>query len=183
MMTDLINTLETPMGMVLYFLGVGSSCGWYYVKNQWLGKKREPVNWTTLGILVGISCLILVGMQNTQLAAEVKGCQHEFNTAIVSRNDIRETNDRLSQEQRFWLSKNDEAISDLVRFLFAPPDPNIAAMDNSDPRRRAWQLGLVDQYNLRTSRYRAQIDRITTQQDANKREWDDHPLPDPECGK
>lgn len=181
-MSDVIHALGTPIGMAVYFLGVGSACAWHCIKHR-LGKKREPINWTSLGILVGISCLIFVGMQNTQLAAEVKACQHEFNTAIVDRNTIRETNDRLSREHRYWLSKHAEAVADLIRFTFNPPDPKIAAMEMGTPQRRAYQDGLVAQFNLRTERYRLKITSIEAQQTANLQEWSEHPLPDPECGR
>jgi FtsZ-binding cell division protein ZapB len=181
MTNGLLDALATPTGMLIYFLGVASACTWHAVKHRWMGT-REPIHWTALGIIMGISALVLVGMQLTQLASQTKACQREFNTAIVSRNTIRETNDRLSREHRHWLNKNDEAVADLIELSTTPTDPTIAALPRWDARRLAWDAGLIEQYRVRTGRYHTQILEIERQQDANLKEWREHPLPDPECG-
>ncbi len=181
MTNDLLDEFFTPIGMLIYFLGIATACGWHLFKQY--RSREDRINWTSVGIIVGVSALVFVGMQNTQLATEVKECQQEFNAALKVRNTIRETNDRLSREHRHWLSKSDEAVADLIRLSTAPPDPAIAVMERSDPRRIAYDTSLVVQYNLRHGRYQAEIDRIEKEQDANQREWDNHPLPDPECGK
>jgi hypothetical protein len=167
--------------MLAYFLGIGTATSWHYCKHKIRGE-RWRFNWTSLGFIVAVSAMVFIGLQNTQLATEVQNCQREFNSALVNRARIAEENDRLSQDQRYWLSKSDEAVGDLIARATSPIDPKIAAMAPDDPRRRAWESGLVMTYNIRTNKYRAEIQKIEDQQEELKIDRQNHPLPEITCG-
>lgn len=181
MLNDLVQEFFTLTGMLIFFLGVGTACAWHIAKAKWFSH-HEPVNYRTLGIICAVATLVFVGMQNTNLSAEVKRCQNEFSERLHARSLITEENDRLSREQRVWLAKSNEAVNDLIRFAFMPADQQIAAMDRSDPRRRAYDQALVVQFNTRMDRYLVEIRRIGAEQNQVVEARKAHPLPPPTCG-
>jgi hypothetical protein len=180
-MNELVTQFFTLTGMIIFFLGVASACVWHIIKQRYIGH-REPTSYRTLGMICGVAALVFIGMQNTNLAAQVQQCQKEFSERLTTRAAIGDDNDALSREHRYWLEKSDEAVTDLVKLTWMPDDPAIAKLDLDDPARRAYTSALVAQFNLRTQRYRVEMDRITTQQQQKVNDRAAHPLPPPNCG-
>jgi hypothetical protein len=183
MMGELIHALSTPVGMVIYFLGVASACVWHYAKARWTGVKKQSINWSTMGIILGVSAMVFLMMQNTSLSNEVQRCHNEFATRLATRAAITDENDALSREHRFWIQKTQQAVGDLIKLAWMPDDPALAKLDVGDPQRTSYTAGLVVQYQLRISRYSDEIQRITKRQDEVVADRAAHPLPPPTCGE
>lgn len=166
-MDELINEFFTLTGMIIFFSGVGSACLWHVIKQRYI-KHREPADLRIVGIIAGVAALVFIGMQNTQLASEVRDCQREFNHALRARAQISAENDEVSQTQR-------RIVFDWIHNLIFPPPP-FDVMSTDDPRRQDYGLTITIQTEklFRTS---------LAKQDELQAERDRRPLPDPTCGK
>jgi type II secretory pathway pseudopilin PulG len=182
MMSDVLEAMSTPVGIVIYFLGMATACLWQIVKARWLHRKTVPINWNIIGIIAGVSALVFVGIQNTQLAADVKACQREFNTSIREVRRINNENDELSIQQRKDFLKKDDLESQMWVDLVNPP-PEIAKLEFNNPVRQEYGISVVFRYSTTAAVYSERIRLSQQQQEELKKEREAHPLPDPTCGK
>lgn len=107
-------------------------------------------------------------------SAQVKDCQREFNAALAARSKIAADNDKWSAIQR-------KALGDwLFEILNPPPDiGQIRATDpnfQSNPRYQQWGIDV-------TQHYYTIINHAQREQDDNIAEREQHPLPEPTCGR
>lgn len=110
---------------ILYFVaGVTVSCVWHWYKCR---RNNEKINWRYIGILLGVSAIVFVSLQNVTLANQVKVCQ-----------EINAQNDQFSRTQR-------TAVHDFLRELVQPP-ADIASRTINDPVRQQWNSDLVMHY-------------------------------------
>jgi hypothetical protein len=182
MVNDVLSALSTPAGMIIYFLGVASACVWHMVKRRWLKIEMTPINWNNMGIIAGVSAMVFVAVQNTQLSADVKECQREFNTSISNVRRINTENDDLSIQQRQWFLEKDEVEAQMWMDLINPP-PSIAQLEVNNPIRQQYGIDVVAKSTAKANKYAQLIKSSQMRQEQLKKDREAHPLPSPTCGK
>lgn len=166
--------LATP-GNVGYFLAGFVSAFVVHVVRQRTRHRRVIIPWHLVGIAIGVTAIVIVSLQSSdaynlarQTSQEVQDCQKEFNAALQARAQITSENDELSQTQR-------RIVFNWIHDLIFPPEP-YASMNPNDPRRQQFGLSLT----INTEReFQASLNR----QDELQKARDQHPLPDPTCGR
>jgi len=141
------------------------------------GKAHKPAGYSRTyvaallaAMTLGYVLLTMIRTENNYegLAQELADCQA-----------INAQNDRLSREQRdLFLDLNEAETSWLTR-LVAPDSPEIAALDQNDPRREAWAIDVTIVYNERAGKLNEQIRAISDRQRALEAER----AASPTCGE
>jgi hypothetical protein len=166
--------LATPGGIAYFAAGFAAAFIARWVRCK-VKHRKLYIPWRYLGIAIGVSVIVTVSLQSSQAyttaketALEQKACQKEFNASLKARSQITSENDELSQQQR-------QILFDWIHDLIFPPQP-YASMTTDDPRRQDYGMSLT----INTDRvFKASLER----QDALQKQRDEHPLPDPTCGR
>lgn len=166
--------LATPGNMTYFAAGFAFAfvARWIWCKVK---HRKYEIPWRYLGIAIGVCAIVTVSLQSSQAyttakttAIEAKQCQEEFNAALKARSRITSENDELSQTQR-------RIVFDWIHDLIFPPEP-YASMTSDDPRRQDYGYTLT----INTEHtFQASLDR----QEELQKEREQHPYPDPTCGK
>jgi hypothetical protein len=163
------------IGGFLYFLA-GFACAYLIeLVAAKVRRRKLAIPWETGGIAIGVAAIVIVTLQ-TQIAyttakntaVEVQRCQVEFNEALRARAKITTENDEASQDQR-------RIIFDWIHDLIFPPEP-FSTMDTNDRRRQEYGI-------TRTIQTEQAFQKSLAKQDVLQRQRDEHPYPDPTCGR
>lgn len=166
--------LATVSGLAYFMAGFGFAYVVHCVREK-LHHHIVKLPWHLAGIAIGTAAIIIVTLQSSiayntaeETAADAKECQEQFNRALHVRSQITSENDELSQTQR-------RIVFDWIHNLIFPPEP-FASMPTEDPRRQSYGYTLT----INTERtFQASLDR----QEELQKEREQHPYPDPTCGK
>lgn len=158
---ELFNTSR----MVYFLAGVVMATAWWYRK---LKREGIIIDLAPLGIIMGVSVMIFIAVQQVGLAAEVKQCQAEFNAVLQDRAKLSDQSDTLAGQEI-------EANSHWLAALTSPP-PEIAALHTTDPIYRAWVQGTIKDYLF-------QLDKISTERTTALEQRKEKTYPTPTCGK
>lgn len=109
-------------------------------------------------VAVAVLGYVLLTVNRTEqhyehLAGELAACQ-----------TINAQNDDLSIRMRALFLERNEAETQWLNRVVAPDNPEIAALDPQDPRRKDWVTDATIVYNERADRINAQIRAISEQQ-------------------
>jgi hypothetical protein len=188
LITDALGDLFSLTGLIAFVAGHLATRLYFYVKCRYqdhVDPSNKPHTssyrglaflWAMVFVISGYS-----GMQTYSTAAEVRQlsmdtahCQEEFNRALKARAQITTDNDKWSAIQR-------RAIAEWLHEILLPP-PDIQNLRDNDPnfgtnpRYVQWSIDV-------TTRYYNIIQKAQDEQDANAKERENHPLPEPACGR
>lgn len=165
----------STVGALAYFF-TGFLCS-YLLAFFWCKRQHSEfrVNFRYAGIAVGIAVLVFMSLQTqraytlaAETAQEVQECQREFNMSLRARAQITTENDSVSIDQRM-------IVYNWIHNLIFPPAP-YNTMETNSPERQAYGLRITQETDKLFQ------DSIERQNDLQSKR-DNHPLPDPLCGK
>lgn len=151
--------------MVYFLAGV-------VIATLWLTRKirREEgikIDLTPVGIIMGVSVLIFVSVQQIGLATSVKQCQSQTNTVLQERAKLSDQSDTLAGEM---IDANSHWLATLTN-----PPAEIAALHTTDPIYRSWVQGTLKDYLF-------QLDKISNERTAALEARKEKTYPTPTCG-
>lgn len=199
-MIDLIAGLFQWATLVGFILGLLAQRGYCYGRAWWLNRHRplpggRRRHATRLDLnLVGRAialCVVAYCVFATQSNADevrdlnkaTRECQRQFFAALTARNNLTSENDQLSLEQRELLSDANDAQNSWLRDLLAPTRSEIAALDVNDPVRQRYALERTEVYFETTNQITAKIAALQAEQRRIFDARQQHPLPEPTCGR
>lgn len=151
--------------MVYFLAGVILATGWW---NRKLKRQGISIDLAPLGIIMGVSVMIFIAVQQIGLATEVKQCQAEFNSVLQDRAKLSDQSDTLAGEEI-------EANAHWLATLTNPP-PEIAALHTTDPIYRTWVQSTITDYLFR-------LNKISDERTAALETRKEKTYPTPTCGK
>jgi hypothetical protein len=157
---DLFNTTR----MVYFLAGIALGTGWFYRK---LKREGTTVDLTPIGIIMGVSVIVFIAVQQVGLATEVKECQTQFNTVLQQRATLSDQSDSLADQEI-------QANAHWLATLTSPP-PEISALHTTDPLYQQWVRGTIKDYLI-------QVNNIHDQRAASLQARKDKIYPTPTCG-
>ncbi|QPX62132.1 membrane protein [Mycobacterium phage Indlovu] len=156
------------------------------------GKKRDPggINRMWIGGLIAAACVLYVLSQAQQthddtvrLSETTRQCQNDLIASIQRGREIQAENDDLSVRQRDLFADLEELQGVWLTRLVQPDNPEIAALDQNDPRRQHWAIDVTIVYNERAAKLRKEVRDITVRQAELAEQRTKNPLPSPRCGQ
>ncbi len=165
-MTSVLAGLFSISGLVAFTLGVGTVYVWNHIKIV-VTKRRTPkvrINKMWAGWVVVTLAVAFVGVKTQQ----TWDCQSQFAAVLKTRSELSAQDNKLDGIER-------DALQTLVSQALSPP-PDIAPLPPDDPKRQAWGREItLDYFNT--------VQDARNQRDANQKEREQHPLPEPSCGR
>lgn len=150
--------------MVYFLAGIVLGAGWLYRK---LRRDGITIDLTPIGIILGVSVLTFVSVQQVGLAADVKQCQAQTNAVLQDRAKLSDQSDTLAGEM---IDANAHWLATLTN-----PPADIAALHTTDPIYRAWVTGTLRDYLF-------QLDKISSERTAALEKRKETIYPTPTCG-
>lgn len=151
--------------MVYFLAGMGIATAWW---TRRLKERGISIDLAPLGIIMGVSVLIFISVQQLGLATEVKRCNAEVITVLDQRA-------KLSDETDSSTGELIDANSKWLQTILNPPAV-IAALHTTDPIYRAWAQGTLKDYSDR-------INQIHDERTAALEQRKEKTYPTPTCGK
>lgn len=181
-----IGGLFSISSMISFLAGVAGTILFYRVEDKWVkdhqsGEEKPPVHklrslwilWSLVFVITGY-----IGFQEHETAESVRtlsrqtqDCQRQFQETLKIRSDAGDAQDE-------WARRKSQAIGGWLRDILFPPE-DIARLRNenpNDPRYQQWAITV-------TSKYLGLIDEAEKEQEAAMKERQEHPYPEPTCGK
>lgn len=191
----LCKIMNFVMGMLATYL---LQIGWARYR-AWRTKSDKPVAPVTfklprratvwLGTVLIILGSVFVGVQSVRTDAAVRAltmqtqqCYREFAEALSARSQIGLENDTLGRQQIEALASTQTGLYKFLTALITPP-PDIATLPTTDQRRKDWSLGVTLQFNEILGSSNAIIGASLDRQAQLDIDREQHPYPEPNCGK